>query len=243
MICPYCGEATAADAMFCLRCGARLPAGCPNCGQVNPDSSQFCRVCGTWLADRTASTPPLPAATLCPRCRASNTEDADFCFSCGLPFDEQDRRRAPRPAYLSYAGRPAGFWIRLLAWIIDAIVLNVVWIVLIAIDPGVSLAEYYTPDASGLESWGWIDFADLLIWMAYYTVGVSVWATTIGKKVCGLYVLRPDGSKVGVGRAFARSLAPILSALILFIGYLMAAFRQDKRALHDLICDTVVVKR
>ena len=70
-----------------------------------------------------------------------------------------------------------------------------------------------------------------------------MWATTIGKRAVGLYVLRPDGSKLGPGRAFARYWAPILSALILFIGFLMVAFREDKRALHDLICDTVVVKR
>jgi len=113
---------------------------------------------------------------------------------------------------------------------------------LIVIAPGISLDIYLDSGAI----WGtgtWVDFVTLLTGITYYTVGVSVWATTIGKRAVGLYVLRPDGSKLGPGRAFARYWAPILSALILFIGFLMVAFREDKRALHDLICDTVVVKR
>ena len=80
-----------------------------------------------------------------------------------------------------------------------------------------------------------------LIPVLYFTVGVSVYSATIGKKALGLYVLRPDGSKIGPGRALGRHFASILSALILFIGYLMIAFSDNKRGLHDEICDTVVV--
>ena len=58
-----------------------------------------------------------------------------------------------------------------------------------------------------------------------------------------LYVLRTDGSRIGPGRALARFLATIVSNLILYIGYLMIGIRRDKRGLHDLICDTKVVKR
>ncbi len=142
----------------------------------------------------------------------------------------------------SFLGSPRGFWIRAVAAIIDALCLAAVEFMLIVIAPGISLDIYLDSGAI----WGtgtWVDFVTLLTGITYYTVGVSVWATTIGKRAVGLYVLRPDGSKLGPGRAFARYWAPILSALILFIGFLMVAFREDKRALHDLICDTVVVKR
>ena len=81
-----------------------------------------------------------------------------------------------------------------------------------------------------------------LIVILYYTIGVSVYSTTVGKRVLGLYVLRPDGSKLGPGRALARYFATILSGLVLFIGYLMIAFSDNKRGLHDEICDTVVVR-
>ena len=83
----------------------------------------------------------------------------------------------------------------------------------------------------------------LLVNALYAIIGWSVWSTTIGKRIFGLYVLRPDGSKLGFGRAFARWLATNLSLILLGIGFLMIAFRRDKRGLHDLICDTMVVKR
>ena len=44
-------------------------------------------------------------------------------------------------------------------------------------------------------------------------------------------------------QALGRSLAKILSALTLFIGYIMAAFTKRKQALHDKIASTLVVKR
>lgn len=77
----------------------------------------------------------------------------------------------------------------------------------------------------------------------YYTVTVSVWQTTIGKRLLGLYVLRTDGSKIGPGRALARYLASIVSVIILHIGHLIIGMRRDKRGLHDLTCDTKVVKK
>jgi uncharacterized RDD family membrane protein YckC len=42
-----------------------------------------------------------------------------------------------------------------------------------------------------------------------------------------------------VGRYFAQG----LSAMLLYIGYIMAGFDSEKRALHDYLCDTRVIKR
>jgi uncharacterized RDD family membrane protein YckC len=55
-------------------------------------------------------------------------------------------------------------------------------------------------------------------------------------------VLTGDGQRISFGRATGRFFAKFLSALILLIGYIMAAFTERKRALHDMIADTVVVK-
>ena len=76
----------------------------------------------------------------------------------------------------------------------------------------------------------------------YSPILISIWGTTIGKRALGLYVVRSNGARCGFWRALARQLAQILSTITL-IGYLMVAFREDKRALHDLIADTVVVHR
>jgi len=49
--------------------------------------------------------------------------------------------------------------------------------------------------------------------------------------------------KVTYLRAFARHFAEFLSGIILGIGYLMVAFDREKRALHDHICNTRVIKK
>jgi len=54
-------------------------------------------------------------------------------------------------------------------------------------------------------------------------------------------VLRSDGSSLSFGRAFGRTFVSIISALLFYIGYLIAIFSTKKQTLHDLIADTVVV--
>ena len=200
---------------------------CPRCHRVGEPGSLFCFSCGMPLDD-------AAPAVACPRCHRVSEPGALFCFSCGLPLDDAApaARRAP-----AYAGQPAGFWIRLAAWIIDSIVLSVAAMPLIAVWPG--FGEYFTTDTL----WHGVDLLLLVLGVLYYTVGVSVWATTIGKRLLGLYVLRPDGAKVGPGRAAARCFASILSLLPVGVGYLMIGLRRDKRGLHDLIGDTVAVRR
>ena len=223
----------------------RLPDRCQTCNTLNPPGSRFCRECGASLAagatgPGTANVAPSAEVSSgpaeCPRCRNLNEPGAAYCYACGLPFDEA---RVPVGA-LFPAGRPAGFWIRVAAALIDGIVLMAAQLVLIALWPGISLSEYFVSEEATWTALDWIVLAGNAL---YHTLGVSIWATTVGKRVMGIHVLRPDGSKAGPGRAFARYLANALSALLLFAGYLMVAIRRDKRALHDLICDTVVVHR
>ena len=66
---------------------------------------------------------------------------------------------------------------------------------------------------------------------------------TPGKMAVGIKVVRSDGARISMARGIGRYFATILSGLILCIGFLMAAFTQRKQALHDMICDTLVVDR
>lgn len=129
----------------------------------------------------------------------------------------------------------AGFWVRLPAFIIDNFIVVFVYVIVLAILFREDTSDFI--DSSNFEN---------LLGLAstvYFTAFIAVWTTTAGKRLFGLYVVRTDGSRVGFGRALARSIATGLSSLILGIGFLMVAFREDKRALHDLICDTKVIKR
>ena len=57
----------------------------------------------------------------------------------------------------------------------------------------------------------------------------------------GLKVIRADGGPISVGLAVGRYFAKILSALTLWIGFIIAGFDREKRTLHDHICGTRVI--
>jgi uncharacterized RDD family membrane protein YckC len=59
---------------------------------------------------------------------------------------------------------------------------------------------------------------------------------------CNIKVVMADGGKVSFARAIGRHFAKFISGMILGIGYIMAGFDDQKRALHDRICDTRVIK-
>lgn len=66
---------------------------------------------------------------------------------------------------------------------------------------------------------------------------------TPGKMLIGIKVARGDGERLTGMRACVRFLATYINLFTLGIGWLMAAFTQRKQALHDFLCDTVVVDR
>ena len=80
------------------------------------------------------------------------------------------------------------------------------------------------------------------LWLIFTTLSESSeWQATIGKRVCGIKVIGPDGERISFLRALARSLAKILSYLPLALGFLWALFSKDKRTWHDKLTDTAVV--
>ena len=193
---------------------------------------------------------PPPRVVTCPRCDSSNDEGSESCYSCGYPFDEEgSRQSSPTGDYAhrydatnnSKTGQLAGFWIRLVASLIDTGIIIVIALFV------ASVLEIPTSERSAPD--GWNIYAILLIAcllkIVYFTVLIAAWSTTLGKQIFGLRVVRTDGSKIGICRAFARVLSFFwtFSPILLGVSSLMIAFRKDKRGLHDLICDTEVVYR
>jgi uncharacterized RDD family membrane protein YckC len=66
---------------------------------------------------------------------------------------------------------------------------------------------------------------------------------TPGKLALGIKVTDMQGNRIGFGRALGRNLAKIISAIILYIGFIMAGFTQKKQALHDMIAGCLVVAK
>ena len=83
------------------------------------------------------------------------------------------------------------------------------------------------------------------MWLAlgafYEVYFLSAHGATPGKMAMGLRVIRADGGPISPMLALARHFAEWVSAIILMIGYIMAGFDPEKRALHDRICDTRVI--
>ena len=158
---------------------------------------------------------------------------------------------APPPAP-SWNAAPAGqateyggFWIRLLAYLIDGIVLNVAfWIVAVIVGIKMIPADPSSVDPAELvREMGKLQIAALaLTWLYFALMESSARGATVGKMACSLRVVDERGNRISFGRATGRFFAKFISSLILFIGYLMVAFTDRKRGLHDMIAGTLVVK-
>jgi uncharacterized RDD family membrane protein YckC len=131
--------------------------------------------------------------------------------------------------------RPAGFWIRAVALAIDVVVC-----VLVQMSFGV-LGRVLMGSAGADSSAHSTAFLFTAIFAAaYWTTLHMVAGQTLGKAVVGIRVVGTDGALLTFGPAFLRYLASGLSVVTLGFGYLMAALRRDKRALHDLIAGSRV---
>ena len=76
---------------------------------------------------------------------------------------------------------------------------------------------------------------------SYNGVCLSRFGGMPGMLICGLRVIRPDGGRLTFWRGVGRFFANYLSLFSLGIGYLFVAFDDQKRALHDYVCDTRVI--
>lgn len=129
----------------------------------------------------------------------------------------------------------AGFWRRFAAALVDGVVMLGVAVVLHV----AGLMPFGTPAADLAASL----LSTVPSWLYYAGLHASPWQATLGKRALGIKVTDRDGARIGFQRATARYLASVLSALSLFAGYLAAAVTVDRRALHDVIAGTRVLRR
>jgi uncharacterized RDD family membrane protein YckC len=171
------------------------------------------------------------------------------CPDCKEPFFEQIREGLAPDLKAIYGG----FWIRFGAYMIDMVILfflrvplQIAWQIY-----SFSLLTSVTP-ISGFPFRGsqtfWITYGVyvlliFLISFTYYVFFVGKYGATPGKMALKLRIVRSDRSKVSYWRAAARYFAQALTSFTIYLGYIMAAFDSEKRALHDYICDTRVVRR
>lgn len=132
----------------------------------------------------------------------------------------------------------AGFFLRLIAFIIDFIIISILNVLIVTI-----LNIEYNVES---ELWYPIFFFShpyyLIINWLYFALLESNpnYQATIGKSILKLKVVDIDGNKISFGKASGRFFVKIISGLILGIGFFMIAFTKNKQGLHDMVAGTFV---
>lgn len=145
----------------------------------------------------------------------------------------------------------AGFWRRLVAFMIDSTIVTIIFVVLFVI---AGLAFFF--GAMSADNNAWINnlanlkaiFSVVLliivfyvaINIAYFTYFHGATGRTPGKMLLRLQVYSADGTPISFGIAFLRSVGYFVSS-IFYLGFIWAAFDKKKQAWHDKIAGTVVI--
>lgn len=171
----------------------------------------------------------LPAGEVKPQTTPQTQTGAQTQFT-GAQIEQQQTPAAALPPLILQAekqitARPpfdysmlprAGFWRRLAATLID-------------------LCVFIIP-FSIFHSFG------LVLWLIYHLVMWKLAGSTVGGIVMRIKIVKENGAPIDWQTAFVRVMSAMLSAIPLFIGFFWAGWSRDKKAWHDFIAGTIVVK-
>lgn len=134
----------------------------------------------------------------------------------------------------------AGFWRRVLASIVDSIIIGIITAPLLALIYG---SDYWLGESDAIVQGP----ADVLIsWVFPIVWTVAFWlkkGATPGKMLVGIRIVRAEtGEPLSVGRCLGRYVSYFVSALVFCLGFLWVVWDDRKQGWHDKIADTVVIK-
>lgn len=155
------------------------------------------------------------------------------------------------PRFASYAG----FVSRLMAMVVDLLVIGAVWVVggitvdFIGRTSGLhqivdfltNYLNWLTPLAEFLISAAFQITILLSLGFFYFTFFYAFGGATLGKYLMGLRVVRSDGKPLRGVQAALRTLAYALSALPIYMGFISVLLDDRRRAWHDRVTRTAVV--
>ena len=151
----------------------------------------------------------------------------------------------------------AGFWKRVGAYILDAIILYIPQLIIqkaFGVDAAQEQLKQAAANAGGnmqlvlaaqehfyAAMWPAMLLSIVIGWLYFAICESSAWQATLGKMALGIRVTDLEGRRISFPRALGRYPAKFLSGLILGIGFLMVAWTQRKQGLHDMIVGTLVL--
>lgn len=148
-----------------------------------------------------------------------------FCENCGREVPPEavacPECGHPTPAAATSTLQYADFWTRFAGALIDGVILII---------PSLILSRD-------------VFFGGIVVDFLYHWLLVAYWqGQTVGKRVVGVRVTRPDGTLVDVSVAAARAAMRLVSGFVLLLGFLWAAWDPEKRTWHDMVADTRVYR-
>lgn len=239
-------------------------------GRINADTLVWREGMADWAPYHQASPQPSPPPPIQPPATGAETAQGEgevVCAECGklfpvgetVKFGKASVCAACKPVFLQKLSEGAKIstgelvYARILtrfaAVFLDALILGVFNFSFNMLIRTLFFQGFVQPMANGRLSPAFITL-ELVFFVINITVGVCYegilvgkYGATLGKMACKIKVVTADGGKVGYPRAFGRYFAKMLSSFTCLIGYIIALFDDQKRALHDHICNTRVVER
>jgi uncharacterized RDD family membrane protein YckC len=144
----------------------------------------------------------------------------------------------------------AGFWRRASAFLIDLVLLPLVWfaaVMVLAVAGGVLAGILDTSETTDERffdrAFGPVAAALLIIVPVLYSAVLEAAAGgTVGKLLVGIHVAKDDGTRLRFVRALGRAIGKLVSTLFFGLGLLPAALTERTQAFHDLVARTVVLR-
>ncbi len=218
-------------------------------GEITLDSLAFVEGLTQWTplrdvlakVDAGAATPtPAPVATMPIGSGYGATHPVSAAAPAAVGTGYSYAVTMQPPGHLVYAG----FWLRFVAAIIDSLILLPLAIVSVVFNFANNAAtDNNVKIGIALGSMFYSLCCVVVQWLYFALQESSRAQATVGKRLMSIQVTDRAGNRIGFGRATGRYFGKILSALILYIGFMMAGWTQRKQALHDMLADTLVVRK
>jgi len=144
------------------------------------------------------------------------------------------------PVAVASPGSYGGFWIRVVGYIIDGIILAIIGGIF-SVPLGVNYSDVNSLSTASARASNGID---LLLSLVYFVGLWTYMGGSIGQRILGMRVVdAATGQPIGLGKAVVRWLGLLLSFFVCFIGVIWVAFDPRKQGWMDKIAGTVVVRR
>lgn len=228
-------------------------------GQLGPENLVWRAGMPDWqplgLLQNSAPASPTAAPNICTECGIEFPpgdllafQSARVCAGCKDLFFQRVREQGIASAILTLH-RYGGFWIRFLARVIDGAILWAFFIALLFIWEAVMQRVILNPAkatpsdlAAVMGGLGLIYLLSTAAVVLYESWFLFRRGATPGKLAVGVRVVRPNAEPLTLGRCIGRAFAYLLTSMVpLAVGFIMAGVDEEKRALHDRLCDTRVV--